>query len=87
MAKLATCRRGLQHNIALDSVLTQKESITPLKTRENLKHCCKKQKAHWGSARFLTCVFGQQSARESIVYAIAFTREDRRDILREAVFL
>lgn len=46
-----------------------------------------KAKSALGSARFLTCVFRQQNAYESIAYAIALTREDRRDILRDAVFL
>ncbi len=38
MAKLARGLGPLQHNIALDSVIDEKESIGPLKNHENMRN-------------------------------------------------
>ena len=84
MSNVARGLGRLQHNIALDSVIVQKESIGPLKSQD---FCAARSHRHKKSAPcmgaleiFILCNFAQN-------HAIALTREDRRDILRAAVFL
>ena len=62
MVKLASSEWVLQHNIALDSGVGRKESLTPLKRCENSSPAANNAKSALGLARFLTCAIGQHVA-------------------------
>ncbi len=82
--KLARGLGPLQHNNALDSVFAGKESLAALfsaKISAALQHLHKKRRAPKGR------VFVESGRLSPVVQPIAFTRADRRDIFRAAVFL
>lgn len=82
--KLARGSGLLQHNIVLDSVIGEKESIEPLNWQDfcaATSHRDKKSAPCLDALEFF--VFCQMRQNQPI----ALTREDRRDILRDAVFL
>lgn len=84
MGNVARGLGPLQHNIALDSAIAKKESVGSLKS---LVFCADRSHRHKKSAPgsgaleiFVVPQLGQN-------HPIALMRDDRRDILRAAVFL
>ena len=83
-AKLARGLGPLQHNIVLDSEIGGKESTGALNW---LDFCAATSHRHKKSAPGLDALEFFIFCRISQNQPIALTREDRRDILRAAVFL
>ena len=84
IGKVARGLGPLQHNIALDSAIVEKESLGPLKC---LNFCADGPHWHKKSAPCLDALEFFDFRRLPQNQAVALTRAAKRDILRDAVFL